>query len=102
MARPLRIEHPGGWYHITARGNEKRAIFRDDRDRSHFLELLANLVGRFDLRLHCFALMDNHYHLIVELRRANLSLALQWLNLSYSAWTSHRAHRRAVQPDKLF
>jgi hypothetical protein len=37
--------------------------------------------------------MDNHYHLIVELRRANLSLALQWLNLSYSAWFNRRHDR---------
>jgi REP element-mobilizing transposase RayT len=33
MARPLRIEVAGGWYHVTARGNERRHIFRDDRDR---------------------------------------------------------------------
>jgi len=53
MARPLRIEHPGGWYHVTARGNERRAIFRDDRDRAHFLELLESMVARFGLLLHC-------------------------------------------------
>jgi|ERR1039458_134077 REP element-mobilizing transposase RayT len=64
MVRPLRIEHPGGWYHVTSRGNERRAIFRDDRDRVHFLELLENMVGRFGLRLHCYVLLDNHYHLI--------------------------------------
>jgi REP element-mobilizing transposase RayT len=93
MARPLRIEHPGGWYHLTARGNERRAIFRDDRDRAHFLELLENMVGRFGVCLHCFVLMDNHYHLIVQLRQANLSLALQWLNLSYSAWFNRRHDR---------
>jgi len=93
MARPLRIEHPGGWYHLTSRGNERRAIFRDDRDRTHFLELLENMVERFDLRLHCFVLMDNHYHLIVELRRPNLSRALQWLNLGYSAWFNRRHDR---------
>src|SRR5580658_10561464 len=93
MARPLRIEHAGGWYHLTARGNERRAIFRDERDRAHFLELLEEMVGRFGLRVHCFVLMDNHYHLIVELRRANLSLALQWLNLSYSAWFNRRHDR---------
>jgi REP element-mobilizing transposase RayT len=93
MARPLRIEHPGGWYHVTARGNERRAIFRDDRDRAHFLELLESMVARFGLLLHCYVLMDNHYHLIVQLRQANLSLALQWLNLSYSMWFNRRHDR---------
>jgi len=54
MARPLRIERPGGWYHVTARGNERRAIFRDERDRRHFLELLAEAVLRF--RVACIVL----------------------------------------------
>ena len=94
MARPLRIEHLGGWYHVTARGNERRAIFRDDRDRTHFLELLGQMVGRFTVGLHCYVLMDNHYHLVVQLKQCNLSLALQWLNLSYSTWFNRR-HARA-------
>jgi len=84
MARPLRIERAGGWYHVTSRGNERRPIFRDDRDRGHFVELLAEMASRFGVRLHCFVLMDNHYHLMLELREANLSRAAQWLNLSYS------------------
>ncbi|HWD18245.1 MAG TPA: transposase [Verrucomicrobiae bacterium] len=89
----MRIEHVGGWYHITARGNERRNIFRDDHDRSHFLELLGEMAERFAVTLHCFVLMDNHYHLILELRQSNLSRALQWLNLSYSAWFNRRHER---------
>ena len=76
MARPLRIEKLGGWYHVTARGNERKAIFRDDADRRHFLEIVAEMVPRFRLRLHCFVLMDNHYHLLLELREPNLSRAV--------------------------
>ena len=41
MGRPLRIERAGGWYHVTGRGNERKAIYRDKRDRLHFLELAA-------------------------------------------------------------
>ena len=67
MARPLRIVRPGGWYHITGRGNERKAIYRSERDRRHFLELLAGMTELFRVRLHAFVLMDNHYHLLVEL-----------------------------------
>ena len=88
MTRPLRIEKMGGWNPVTARGNERKAIFRDDADRRHFLEIVAEMVRRFRLRLHCFVLMDNHYHLLLELREPNLSRAVQWLNVSYSVWTS--------------
>jgi putative transposase len=93
MSRPLRIERPGGWYHITARGNERRPIFRDNRDRAHFCNLLAELVGRFQVRLHAFVLMDNHYHLIIELTEPNLSRTGQWLNVSYSVWFNRRHAR---------
>jgi putative transposase len=93
MSRPLRIERVGGWYHLTARGNERRSIYRDVRDRLHFCDLLAELVTRFNVRLHAYVLMDNHYHLLMELREPNLSRAMQWLNLSYSVWFNRRHGR---------
>src|SRR3954454_6575199 len=80
MARALRLEIVAGRYHVTSRGNERRAIFRQDADRFHFLELCAQLPVRFGVRLHAFVLMDNHYHLVIETREANLSRAIQWLN----------------------
>jgi len=36
VARPLRIQYPGAFYHVTSRGNERKAIFRNDRDRPGF------------------------------------------------------------------
>jgi REP element-mobilizing transposase RayT len=94
MARPTRIQAVDAWYHVTARGNERRAVFRDDRDRRHFLEVLEEAVGRFGLRLHAYVLLDNHYHLLVETPLANLSTAMQWLGVSYTVWFNRR-HRRA-------
>ena len=41
MARPLRLEFPGALYHVTARGNERKAIYRTPTDRERFLEVLA-------------------------------------------------------------
>ncbi len=93
MARPLRIEKAGGWYHVTARGNKRKRIYRDDRDRQHFLELIEEMVLRFRVRLHCYVLMDDHYHLLMELTEANLSRAVQWLNVSYSVWFNRRRNR---------
>jgi len=93
MARPLRIDLADGWYHVTARGNERRAIFRDDRDREHFLKLIETAVEQFGIVVHGFVLMDNHYHLVVETPRANLSAAMQWVNVSYSVWFNRRRGR---------
>ena len=47
MARQLRHHYAGGWYHITARGMGRQEIFETDRDREHFVELLAAMVGRY-------------------------------------------------------
>ena len=93
MARPLRIERIEAWYHLTGRGQERRAIFREDRDREPFCQLLAERVKRFGIRLHGFVLMDHHYHLIVELTELHLSRAGQWLNGSYSTWFNRRHGR---------
>jgi len=93
MGRPLRIERAGGWYHLTGRGNERKSIFRDNRDRFHFVGLIAGMVERFRIVLHAYQLMDNHYHLIVELTEENLSRAGQWLNLSYTNWFNRRHER---------
>ena len=78
MARPLRIERPGGRYHVTARGNERKPLYPTDADRAHFLGLLGELPDRFGLRVHAYVLMDNHFHLLVETPEANLSRAMQW------------------------
>lgn len=80
--------------------NDRREIVRDDQDRRHFLELLGGMVFRFKVRLHCFVLMENHYHLLLELSEANLSRAVQRLNVSYRdrAVDTQRMHHRLTVP----
>jgi len=92
MARPVRIDVADGWYHVTARGIDRRAIFVEDRDRQHFIELAEEMVERFGVRLHAYVLMGNHYHFLIQTPRANASAALQWVNVSYSVWFNRR-HR---------
>jgi REP element-mobilizing transposase RayT len=93
MARPLRIEYQGAHHHVTTRGNERKAIFRDDQDRERFLELLGRTVEQFDVRLHAYVLMDNHYHLLIETRRAGLNQAMRYLNGVYTQ-AFNRRHKR--------
>ena len=73
MARPLRLDIEGGWYHVINRGLEKRQIFPDERANLHFLDLVSVLPTRFGLNIHTYVLMGNHYHLQVETPKANLS-----------------------------
>src|SRR6266566_4800724 len=93
MARPLRIERAGAWYHITARGTERRVIYKDDVDRRRWLGLLAEAAAMFNWLVHGYVMMDNHYHLIIQTREANLSQSMQWLQTSYSMGFNHRHGR---------
>lgn len=93
MARPLRIEQADGFYHVLNRGNERRAIFADDRDREGLLARLGRCAERFELDVFAYVLMGNHYHLLLRTRRANLSAAMQWLGVSYSV-AYNRRHGR--------
>jgi len=84
MARPLRIEYPGAVYHITTRGNARNDIFRDDRDRHNFLDILTETVRRYHWLCHAYCLMCNHYHLLIETPEANLSAGMRQLNGIYT------------------
>lgn len=86
MARPLRVDVADGIYHVMSRGIDRNRIYGDDRDRLHFLEILAGAQERFRLRVFAYVLMDNHFHLVVATPDANLSRAVQWIKVSYSMW----------------
>ncbi|MEE9912920.1 MAG: transposase [Deltaproteobacteria bacterium] len=73
MSRPLRIQYPDAYYHVTCRGNERREIFRNSEDRTAFLRLLARSVEVFEVHLLAYALMTNHFHLLVRTPKSNLS-----------------------------
>lgn len=93
MARPLRIEFENALYHVTSRGNERRAIFRDNRDRLMFLQLLGEAATRFGWSVTAYVLMTNHYHLVVRTPEPNLSRGMQWLNGTYAGWFNRRHER---------
>ncbi|MCX5803434.1 MAG: transposase, partial [Proteobacteria bacterium] len=71
-------------YHITSRGNAGNRIFRNDKDREHFLAILSFVIERFHWLCHAYCLMDNHYHLIIETPDGNLSRGMRQLNGIYT------------------
>jgi len=94
MARPLRVEYPGAFYHVINRGNAGDAVFKNIRDREKFLEYLGKAVKRFSIRIHTYCLMTNHYHLLVETPDPNLSRSIQWVNVSYATYFNRKRNRR--------
>jgi putative transposase len=84
MARHLRLEYQGAIYHVTSRGNERSDIFREVRDKERFLEKLEEMVECHGVRIYAYVVMTNHYHLLLETPRGNLSRFMQQLNTSYT------------------
>jgi putative transposase len=93
MARPLRVCPPGAVVHVIARGNEQRPIVQDDHDRQAFLAIFARAVERYQWLCHTYCLMDNHYHLLLEVPLGNLPLGMRHLNGVY-AQRYNRRHQR--------
>lgn len=91
MARALRIEFPGALHHVTAWGNARADIYRDEQDRRQFLELLVDVIGRFGWTCHAWCLMHDHYHLMIETPEANLGRGMRQLNGVYTQ-RFNRAH----------
>jgi putative transposase len=92
MARQLRIEFPGAWYHVMARGNRREPIFICEQDRELFLATLGEACSKTGWRMHAWVLMTNHYHWILETPEANLVKGMGWFQNTYTRRFNHR-HR---------
>jgi len=93
MARQLRIEYEGAFYHVTSRGNDQKKVFIDEQDHKQFLKYIKEQVIRYGINIHVWCLMNNHYHLVIETPLGNLSRVMQTLNTSYTVYFNHR-HKR--------
>jgi putative transposase len=93
MGRPLRISYPGAFYHVTSRGNERRSIYQTSRDFEKFIGYLESATERYGARIHCFCLMTNHYHLLLETPRGNLQAILHHLNTGYTNYFNTKKKR---------
>ncbi|EKD52187.1 MAG: protein of unknown function DUF1568 [uncultured bacterium] len=96
MARPLRIEYDGAWYHVMNRGLERRNIFREPKDYDHFISLLKEITEIFSIEIHAFSLMPNHYHLLIHTPKMGLSRAMRHLSGVYTQCFNKRYKRDGV------
>jgi len=94
MARLLRLEFEDAIYHLLARGNARQQVFASETDELEFIRLLEASAKRFDVAILAFVLMGNHFHLLAQTRRANLSRWMHWLMVSYTVYFNW-LHRRS-------
>jgi putative transposase len=90
MARKLRVQFPGAFYHVMNRGDRGEPIFNDDTDRMRFLETLGETCERTGWGIHAWCLMPNHFHLVIETPQPNLVAGMKWLLGTYTGRYNRR------------
>ena len=94
MARRERAFMKGMTLHVTQRGNNRTTTFREPCDYEIFLFFIRLMIGRYDVQVHAYALMANHFHLMVTPESpAALSRAMQSLGRRYVRYFNDRYQR---------
>ncbi|HET8759863.1 MAG TPA: transposase [Nitrospiria bacterium] len=90
MARKPRVEFPGAFYHVIARGNRRETLFHDAEDFAAYLTRLERYRQRDGLTCHAYVLMSNHVHVLVETGAVPLSRTMQTLQFTYTQHYNRR------------
>jgi len=93
MPRTGRLHLEGGYYHVIGRGLERRRIFSGDDDKKDFLERLGLGLAQTDCQCLAFAMMSNHYHLLIRVSTKPLSLLMRKLLGGYATQYNRRKNR---------
>jgi REP element-mobilizing transposase RayT len=97
MPRSARLDIPGLLQHVIVRGIERRDIFLDDEDRSRFLKRFTSLLAKTETRYFAWALMSNHFHLLLKPMSVPLSCLMRRLLTGYAV-----VFNRKYKPGHLF
>lgn len=93
MARPLRIEFPDACYFLTSRGNSGQPVFLNSDDGKLWIDIFESVCRRFQWICHAYCLMGNHYHLVIETPKPNLSAGMRQLNGVYTQSFNRKNNR---------
>ena len=93
MPRAYRVDNAGKWHHVVNRGAAGQPIFMDDQDRRTFLSEIEYAASKSAQIVHCYCLMGNHFHILVESQDGQLSLFPKLLSGRYTRIFNTR-HRR--------
>lgn len=90
MPRQARIDAPDAMHHVIARGIERRAIFEDDADRTDFVRRLGSLVQETGTQCYAWALIPNHFHLLLKTGRVPIATIMRRLLTGYAGGYNRR------------
>lgn len=93
MPRPHRPDVHGAWYHVINRGADRQDVFSCDADFAFFETLIAGAVLAHQIEVHAYALMSNHFHLLVHCPHGGLSTSMKDIQSVYVGTYNHHHDR---------
>ena len=94
MPRKSRIDAPGTLHHVVARGIDRGKIFQDPVDKRNFIDRLAEILKGTETMCYAWALIPNHFHLLLRTGRTPLFTVMRKLLTGHALWYNRR-HRRS-------
>ena len=95
MTRSLPIVRGGGWYHVTNRALDRAVVFPDPQASTEFVAALGKIAEQFEVEIHAYCAMGNHYHLLTRADERELLRAIERLEAGIGARVG-RAHLRRL------
>ena len=93
MARTARKKSESGIYHIMLRGINRQAVFLDEEDSQHFLDVLQFCKGISEYRVYAYCLMGNRVHLLLQTGKEPLDLAMKRISTRFVVWYNAKYDR---------
>src|SRR5512137_2894891 len=89
----MSIDAPGALHHVIGRGIARQKIFLSGEDRDDFLNRLGSLLSWSETTCYAWALISNHFHLLLRTGSASLSSVMRRLLTGYAVSYNLRHHR---------
>ncbi|NLJ99521.1 MAG: hypothetical protein GX320_09735 [Tissierellia bacterium] len=96
MGRKSRIEYYGAIYYIIQRGNNRKPIFIEDRDKKNLLEILSETKEIYDFKIYAYVIMDNYYHFLIQTFNIPISKVMHSINTRYAKY--YNSSRKRTGP----
>lgn len=90
LPRKKRIWYPGAAYHVMSRGNRRTAIYKDEADYCHFLDIIRMTMKEYAFRVHSICMMTNHFHMEIETSDVEVWWIMQKIKSVYAEEFNHR------------
>jgi REP element-mobilizing transposase RayT len=94
MGRPKRIEYENAFYHVMSHGNGRQWIYKSEEHLKIFIESLEKVVTKYKVKIHCFVLMRNYYHILLETPLGNLSDIMLMFNREFARMYNKLENRK--------